>query len=189
MRGESLLSTSDYLIHIELEATVTIKDDAQLPCSITLNLGEQNSINQVNTTSHDNTQAPQEIKCNEKLKSETMQKNKQDTGVDHGAEGIKELFGFPDEEPEDRQNTNNLNTDMRHKIVSIQSASTTSKDKLSGGGSKPISSKQKNLIQKMANEQNKNVDEVINAMFHKSINQLEGHEADSVIKSMRKTRR
>lgn len=83
---------------------------------------------------------------------------------------------------------NNLNTDKEHKIVSIQSASTTSKDCLSGGGNKPISTKPKNLIQKMANEQNKDVDEVINAMFHKSLNQLEGHEADSVIKSMRKSR-
>lgn len=183
------MSTSDYLIHIELEATVTIKDDAQLPCSITLNLGEQNSHNQANATSHDNAQAHHDIKCNETLKSDTMQKNKQNTEVNHGAEGIKEFFGFPNGEPEDRQNKNNQNTDMGDKIVSIQSASTTSKDRLSGGGSKPISSKQKNLIQKMANEQNKNVDEVINAMFHKSINQLEGHEADSVIKSMRKTRR
>lgn len=70
------MSTPDHLIHIELEATVTINNDIQLPCSITLNLGEQNCHDQVNTTSHDNAQVHQGIKCNGALKSDTNQKNK-----------------------------------------------------------------------------------------------------------------
>lgn len=59
-----------------------------------------------------------------------------------------------------------------------------SKDLLNGGGNKPISEKQLNLIKDKATQKSKNAENMSEEKFHKSLKDLTGGEADILIKQL-----
>ena len=67
-----------------------------------------------------------------------------------------------------------------------QNASQDDKSKFQGGGDKPASDKQTYLIQKLSEEAGKNADQLCLAKFGKSLSELTGREADSLIKYLKK---
>lgn len=180
------MATSSRHVHIEIEATITVENSSPHPCNIFINLEKQHE--QVNESQSSQDTKITDSGTQQALTSDLSQKNSQTDTSNHRSAIIEDLLGLPDDlEITDNNSTQDSSPD--NKKNSEQHSSSSSKDKLSGGGHKPISVKQKTLIQKMADEQNKNSAEVVNAMFNKSIDDLEGQEADTVIKSMRKNRR
>lgn len=178
--------TSSPHVHIEIEATITVENSSQHPCNILINIEEQHEPANENQSSQDTKITDPGTR--QALTSDLSQENSQTDTSSHRSAIIEDLFGLPDDlETTDNNSTQDSSPD--NKKNSEQHSSSSSKDKLSGGGHKPITAKQKTLIQKMADEQNKNCAEVVNAMFNKSIDDLKGQEADTVIKSMRKNRR
>lgn len=180
------MATSSPHVHIEIEATITVENSSQHPCNIFINLEKLHE--QVNES-----QLIQDTKITDSgtqqaLTSDLSQENSQTDTSNHRSTIIEDLLGLPDD-LEIIENKSMQDSSPDNKKNSEQHSSSSSKDKLSGGGHKPITAKQKALIQKMADEQNKNCAEVVNAMFNKSIDDLKGQEADTVIKSMRKNRR
>lgn len=67
-----------------------------------------------------------------------------------------------------------------------QNAIQDDKNKFKGGGDKPASDKQTYLIQKLSEEAGKNADQLCLAKFGKSLSELTGREADSLIKYLKK---
>ena len=67
-----------------------------------------------------------------------------------------------------------------------QNSSLDDKSKFQGGGDKPASDKQTYLIQKLSEEVGKNADQLCLAKFGKSLSELTGREADSLIKYLKK---
>ena len=67
-----------------------------------------------------------------------------------------------------------------------QNAIQDDKNKFKGGGDKPASDKQMYLIQKLSEEAGKNADQLCLAKFGKSLSELTGREADSLIKYLKK---
>ena len=72
-----------------------------------------------------------------------------------------------------------------HQNIS-QNAIQDDKNKFKGGGDKPASDKQMYLIQKLSEEAGKNADQLCLAKFGKSLSELTGREADSLIKYLKK---
>ena len=72
-----------------------------------------------------------------------------------------------------------------HQNIS-QNAIQDDKNKFKGGGDKPASDKQTYLIQKLSEEAGKNADQLCLAKFGKSLSELTGREADSLIKYLKK---
>lgn len=72
-----------------------------------------------------------------------------------------------------------------HQNIS-QNSSLDDKSKFQGGGDKPASDKQTYLIQKLSEEAGKNADQLSLAKFGKSLSELTGREADSLIKYLKK---
>lgn len=180
------MATSSRHVHIEIEATITVENSSPHPCNIFINLEEQPAAGTENRPDQDTTITDSGLK--QTLTSDLSQKNRQTDTSSHKSAIIEDLFGLPDD-LEITENKSMQDSSPDNKKNSEQHSSSSSKDKLSGGGHKPITAKQKALIQKMADEQSKNCAEVVNSMFNKSIDDLEGQEADTVIKSMRKNRR
>ncbi len=58
------------------------------------------------------------------------------------------------------------------------------KSKMNGGGNRGITDKQINFINNIAGEKGHNGDYYANKIWHKNLNQLTGHEADTVIKEI-----
>lgn len=72
--------------------------------------------------------------------------------------------------------------------VSSSSFGTQSDDKgrLAGGGNKPASEKQINLLVMLADQQRKNLEVICSSRYRKNSGQLLGREADELIKELRR---
>lgn len=182
-RCEGFMATSSRHVHIEIEAIITSESNNSQLCNILINIEEQHEPANENQPGQDTKIT--DSGTQQALGSDPNQKKSQTDTSSHMSAIIEDLFSLPDDlEIMDNNSTQDSSPDNKK-----NSEQHSSKDTLSGGGHKPITAKQKTLIQKMADEQNKNSAEVVNSMFNKSIDDLEGQEADTVIKSMRKNRR
>ena len=186
------MSTSDHIIHIQLEATVTIEENTPTLCNLAINPSEQNIAINKNADIQNKTNAKEALEdksdCEKTLTSNSKQETEQRDDINQFVV-ISDIIPLPDELVEDTQDDKSVKENLISNTISTPSTSKSSKDDLSGGGSKPISTKQKSLIQTMATEQGKDAEYVANSLCNKSLDQLEGREADAVIKSLRKKRR
>lgn len=68
---------------------------------------------------------------------------------------------------------------------SNQHFASQTKDRLNGGGTKPATQAQINLVEKLARENMRNGAEVASAAFGKQLGELTGSQADSLIKQLK----
>lgn len=182
------MTKSEQNIHIELDVTLNTENDNPSLRNISVKLKDKKSTIDGKLASKEKTKV--KIESDSKQRSTTNSEHKADQKDDTNQfVMVGDIIGLPDELLDEKNNNNNLKDSFGSNTTQTPSVSKSSKDNLGGGGDKPISSRQRNLINKMADEQNKNVEEVVNSICHKSIDDLKGHEADKVIKSMRKPRR
>lgn len=70
-------------------------------------------------------------------------------------------------------------------LAGMNNSIPTDTSKLNGGGNKPASSKQTDLIEKLAHKQHTSADTLSQSMYNKPLQDLTGAEADAVIKKLK----
>lgn len=70
-------------------------------------------------------------------------------------------------------------------LAGMNNSTPVDASKMNGGGNKPASSKQTDLIEKLAHKQHTSADTVSQSMYNKLLQDLTGAEADAVIKKLK----
>ncbi|MBD5418328.1 MAG: hypothetical protein HDR50_11970 [Desulfovibrio sp.] len=183
------MDTSNQQIHISID---TIVNDEWKVNKVNISFGEDKISIDTNKQHQDANEKVDDSKQKDdkqEQKSKPEQKVEENNGQNGFSTVIREMFVFEDETEEGIKRGAIPNPEVYGTSSSEQSTTTSSKDNLQGGGEKSISPNQVNLIKTMATERGMNPEQVSNSMYQKSLNELKGHEADSIIKSMKNKRR
>ena len=120
-----------------------------------------------------------------KLENEnmTLSLSVKESDIDKTFDEIKKFYYSIPGNNQQKSNNQYGTTAGRQSTQSV--ANQDNKAKLNGGGSKPASPKQKELIQDIANDKKINLDSFLDSHFQKNIESLTGAEANQAIKKMK----